>query len=455
MFDELRRHLFEWLPRQPWFDAVDEEIEEVKVVRTEVIRREWPIVMWAPVEVTIDGVAELVQTVLALAPVVPDVVPERSILGEVPSGDGAVMAYGALDDPVAAAAFVEHAGDRIADPTVNGLDHAPWLTVVRLGHHWDLTLYRRLHGGAHPDVELTSALAESTAGVRPPAAVWRKQQFDLAAVRRNARRGPTVGRVCRDSVDELLRRRCQPRENPLDVVETITELGRGLAAIHIASADRFGTESASGGSLADALVARLPRQLDDQAAALVATAYRRLSHADDLGSVIRVHGNLGVDAAERVRNGWVISRFGTDPHSELRFAQRPSSPLLDIAGLIHGFAATAGEALAVVLGAEHDRVFGEPVAPDPIGEAERRELAVLAEAWEERAVDALIAGYTSDDAVHRLLPVERISRDALLTLFELELSVRDVVRSQVGSGLLRIPVEAVDEIPQSQPRRRW
>lgn len=454
MLEELRRHLFEWLPRQPWFDAVDEEIEEVNVVRTEVIRREWPIVMWAPVEVTIDGAVELVQTVLALAPVVPDVVPERSILGEVPSGDGAVMAYGALDDPVAAAAFVEHAGDRLADPTVNGIVHAPWLTVVQLGRQWDLTLYRRLHGGAHPDVELTSVLAESTAGVRPPAAVWRKRQFDLAAVRRNVRRGPTVGRVCRESVDELLGRRCQPRENPLDVAESIAELGRLLAAVHIASAERFGSEPASGGSLADALVARLLRQLDDRAAALVATAYRRLSHADDLGSVIRIHGNLGVDAAERVRNGWVLTRFGTDPHSELRFAQQPASPLLDIAGLIHGFAAVASDGLAAVLGAEHDRAAEGSVAPDPIGESARRELAVLAEAWEERAVDALIAGYTSDDAVHRLLPVERISRDALLTLFELELSVRDVVRSLVGGGLLRIPVEALDDIPQTQPRRR-
>ena len=81
---------------------------------------------------------------------------------------------------------------------------------------------------------------------------------------------------------------------------------------------------------------------------------------------------------------------------------------------------------------------------------------MLAEAWEERSVDAIIAGYTSNDEVHRLLPVERISRDALLTLFELELSVRDLVRSaDRGPELLRIPVEAVEDLAAASVRARW
>ena len=99
----------------------------------------------------------------------------------------------------------------------------------------------------------------------------------------------------------------------------------------------------------------------------------------------------------------------------------------------------------------------EPGTPAALElEADRREVRVLADAWEERAADALIAGYTSNDAVHRLLPVERIARDALLTRFELELSIRDLVVSTLrGHQLVSLPLESVDGLIDTPIRLRW
>ncbi len=142
-----------------------------------------------------------------------------------------------------------------------------------------------------------------------------------------------------------------------------------------------------------------------------------------------------------------MTRFGCSPDSSLMFEQLPMSPLCDLAGLLHGVGRVAAQALADV---------SDPDATGYTEQANQRELAVLAEAWEERSVDALIAGYTSNDEVHRLLPVERISRDALLTLFELELSVRDAVRALiVDPDLLRIPVDEVAELADGAVRTRW
>ena len=68
LIHELRSHLFEWLPRQPWFDALEGEIDDITVIRTETLRRQWPLVLWVPLEVEIDGAPVICQTVLALAP---------------------------------------------------------------------------------------------------------------------------------------------------------------------------------------------------------------------------------------------------------------------------------------------------------------------------------------------------------------------------------------------------
>lgn len=454
---ELRNHLFDWLPRQPWFDALEGEVADITVIRTETLRRQWPLVLWVPLEVEIDGAPVLCQTVLALAPVVPDAVPESAILGEVPSSTGPVMAYDALADPEAAAAFVSHVGDGVGSSTVTALVDEPWLTTVELGQDWELTMYRRVQAGPHPDVELPALLApDGRQLTRPPVAVWRKNHHDLATLRRRVRRGVSGADLCRVSVAELLALRCQPRENPLDVVDQMGSLGRGLAELHVGLAEHLGSTEGSGSALAAVLTERLPRQLDEMAMARVAATYRRLAFADDLGRFIRVHGNVDLASIEHGRSTWTFARFGCNPDSDLRLDHEPLSPLGDLAGLLHGISRCAAAALddAVSLRASS----GDESADDPdfYEQAARRELAVLAEAWEERAVDAVIAGYTSNDAVHRLLPVERISRDALLTLFELELSVRDTVRSaDRGPGLLRIPVEAVDALAGASVRARW
>lgn len=450
LIPELTSHLLEWLPRQPWFDATGDEISSISVIRLELIRSEWPLVMWAPFEVHIDGAPIIVQTVLAVAPEVPDAVPDNAIIGELTTSAGPVMAFDALGDPALATVFATHVAAGASPSTVKAMTHEPWGTTLELADQWELTIFRRVESGAHPDVELTRGLAEAgCSSVRPPAAVWRKNFYDLAVVRRSQRRAAPAETLFAESVQELLTRRCQPRESPLDVGATVTELGRALADIHVQSAATFGVTESTGDALIEQLTFRLPRHLGEASANRIAATYRRLAQADDLGLFIRVHGNLSPASVARSRQGWMFSRFGCDPESFAMYERVPSSPLSDVAGLLHGLGVIAKTALGDAVAANAGADAARDAVPDV-------ELSVLAEAWEERAVDALVSGYTSNDAVHRLLPVERISRDALLALFELERSVRRMVRiTRERSALLSIPVEDLERIDLTEVRARW
>lgn len=438
--------LGDWLVAQDWFDADRRELGDVVVVRTEVLRRRPTPVLWVPLEVMIDDAPVICQTVLAVAEVVPDEVPDTAIVGEIAGPDGAAMVYDALRSDDDAEAFVAHVGGGLGSARPEEVADSPWLTTIQLSQQRELTLYRRIQAGPHPDVELTATLAtRGVDAVRPPAAVWRKNRFDLASLRRNVRRGTSGADAARASIGQLLSRRCAPQDNPADVAGDLEQLGRTVGELHVGLADAFGVTPGDGAALARHLSARLPRGLGEVATARVAEAYRRLAAADDLGSDIRVHGDLTLGATERIRGRWVVSRFGCNPDSALVFEQQPMSPLCDVAGLLHSISAVGAEALAAAV--------GEPEDPSSTGHAAgpsaaTRELGVLAEAWCERMSDAVVRGYSSVGGVQRLLPVERMSRDALVATFELELRVRDAVRrAGRDQELLSLPLPPGGEPP--------
>ncbi|NLA35805.1 MAG: hypothetical protein GX868_08960, partial [Actinobacteria bacterium] len=217
----LRAHFFEWLPAQGWFDARRSELDDVTIVRTEALRRDWPIVLWVPIEVVIAGAPTLVHTFVALAPRVPEVVADRAVIGEVPTGGEPLMAYDALFDPEAARGIVSRLSDGLTDAVPSRIAERPWTTTIELTSPFDLVVYRRVQTGRHPDVELAGAVAAAGLSTTcPPAAVWRRGESDLVNVRRRSKPGDLGVAIAKASVRELLRRRCQPRENPLDVMDS-------------------------------------------------------------------------------------------------------------------------------------------------------------------------------------------------------------------------------------------
>jgi len=432
LVESLSDQLREWLPRQPW--STGGEPAAVVPIELEALRRTWPLVVWAPLRVQAPGGDPVVeQVVLGLAMEQPPGVPDEAVVGKVPTPDGWAVAYDALWDPEALAALMAEVAP---DLRVRKFSPPEGGTAVVADGRWELRLERPLREGPNPEVEVPLALGRAGCeAVAAPVAVWRRHAWDVAVVRPR-RTGPDALSLARESAAEVLAARRPPADARSDLADGAEALGRSVAEVHAALAESFGSEPLEPDVLVDDLVGRLRRlrpetSTADLDLARIESTYRRLAHGTDLGARIRVHGALHLDRARRDRQGWFVDGFGgIDPGAT---DARRSSPLHDVAALLRDVSFVAREALAGALqqlragDGTPDPDEGDDDGPRPIDPPER-ELALLAEAWEERFTQSFLRGYTSLEAVHQLLPRERLSRDALLVVFEHDLAVHEVAR---------------------------
>ena len=77
---------------------------------------------------------------------------------------------------------------------------------------------------------------------------------------------------------------------------------------------------------------------------------------------------------------------------------------------------------------------------------------LLVTMWVERNMNAFLTGYASVDEVHRLLPQSRQSRDALLSVFELDKAVYELAYELAHRPeLAEVPAAAVAQMLDSDP----
>lgn len=435
---DLAEHLRHWLPSQRWFGAVGVVPDAVLPIELEVLAEGWPTLVWCPVEVVVpEGASFVHQLVVAIHRDPPPDADPASFIGVVPVPSGSAYVYEALSDREGAALLA-----RVIAPDLKVRDAVPLRgdhtnTSVILDDRWLLKLYRRLEAGPNPEVEVTVALGRLGCDLVPvPVAVWRRHDWDLAVIRRLHRNAVDALDLARTSLGESFDRRCAPAAARRDFAPAAEELGATVARVHVALAEAFGATPIDGSRLADALVVHLrrvaPPGVDLER---LEAAYRRLADADDLGAEIRIHGDLHLGQALRSRRAWLLLDFEGEPDRPLSERREPSSPLRDVAGMLRSFHYAAELSLAE-----------RSVATDPerLEEPPDRELALLAEAWEERAASAFLSGYTSVGEVHELLPTQRASRDGLLTLFELDKAVYEVAYElHHRPHLAGIPLRAV------------
>jgi maltokinase len=239
----------------------------------------------------------------------------------------------------------------------------------------------------------------------------------------------------------MFNRRRPPRDCKLDFAKEAARLGQDVALLHVALAEAFGAAPADGGAWADDMSAQLHRVADGHLdTGRIEAVYQRLRGADDLGSAIRIHGDLHLGQVLRLARTWMVLDFEGEPARPVEERRRPSSPLRDVAGMTRSFHYAAGLALR------------ETGTPDD-------ELRLLADAWAERAINTFLSGYADVDEVHRLLPQARTSRDALLSVFEMDKAVYEVAYElSHRPDLVDLPVRAVerllefdDELPEFPP----
>ena len=405
--DQLAVLLPDFLARQRWF-AGDEPPSEVEVIDHDHIDG----VVWLLVRVPGDDASY--QVPVGLRPL--EQTEEwlqgkgRSLIGDVDDDGAPQLAYDALIDPDLVPVLVEQvAPGMVSDTSARALAVEQSNTSVIVGEEAVLKVFRRVHDGPNPDVEVVDALAAAGfEGTPGPLGSWRRNGRDLAVVRVFLKGSTDGWLLALTSLRDLYAGRLVPAEAGGDFAPSAHQLGVVVARMHLALADAFGTEPASAAAWAESLATGLD-DLDDRDLAREARArYQRLTELDDAGAAIRVHGDLHLGQVLRNEEGWFVLDFEGEPRIPLERRRERSSALRDVAGMMRSFHYASEAAL-----------IERREAPDP-------ELTDLALAWEDRNASAFLAGYLNEPGIDALLPVDDSALYALLGAFELAKAVYEV-----------------------------
>ncbi|MFC3688219.1 maltokinase N-terminal cap-like domain-containing protein [Aquipuribacter hungaricus] len=291
-------------------------------------------------------------------------------------------------------------------------------------------LFRTLHPGANPDVEVLEALTRVGSGHVPALRGWLEGTW-LPAVA-----GPGVIPVSGHLAvaveflpgsEDAWRVALSAVRDRTDFTAAARDLGAATAQVHADLATAFGTtavDEAARARMVASLRARLDwarsavRDLDVHAAALDAHA-AALDGLSDLPPLQRVHGDLHLgQVLQAPGKGWVLLDFEGEPLRPLAERTVPDLALRDVAGMLRSVDYAAG----------HDTV-GEGVDPAAVASAD---------AWAAATRDAFCDGYGS---VAGRDPREQAD---LLRALQLDKALYEVVyEARNRPSWLRIPLTAV------------
>jgi len=412
--------LVEFLPRQRWYGGVDAP-GHLEVVRTEVMREEWPALVGFVVEA--DGARY--QVVVGLRPIDEHVELFRghddAFIGEVATDRGPALAYEATADPDLGLAILEHvtAGREPAE-RVRPVGVEQSNTSLVYDDRLILKLFRRLQPGPNPEVEITERLAAmGFEHVAAPVASTAYDGTHLAVVQAYLLGGTEGWAMALTSLRDLFGVHdtqplpvidpnapppmADPGEAGGDFSGEAERLGVVTAKLHLALAEAFGKQPGDPSKWSESIAAQaaaLPAgDLDPETPRAV---LRAMHDVADAGSSIRVHGDYHLGQVMRTDAGWFVLDFEGEPIRPVAERRRPTSPLRDVAGMLRSFHYASMSGLA-----------------------DRSDIEV-AEAWEQRNRGAFLDGYLSEASKGDIVPSDEGSIDAVLSGFELEKAVYEL-----------------------------
>jgi maltokinase len=274
-----------------------------------------------------------------------------------------------------------------------------------------LKVFRRLHEGGNPDMEVTYALAAAGfAHVPEPLVAWRDRPYDLAFGQQFLAGASEGWALALTSLRDLYSSASgDPAETGGDFAAEAGRLGSMTAEMHLALDGAFGREAgpevrSAWLDMVGDIATRLAVARKDAGRDLLAEAEQllaRLGAVEDPGPSIRVHGDFHLGQVMETDDGWYVLDFEGEPARTLSQRIARTSPLKDVSGMLRSF----------------DYASRYVLLERPAEEV--ADLEPLAMAWESRNRQAFLEGYSQFTGIEQLMPGPE-SAAAVLFAYELD-----------------------------------
>jgi maltokinase len=436
-----------WLQEQRWFAGKGRTLRDLAVVADTEVTAGDPALRHLIVLVSHGATADHYQVLVGVRAELPGWL-EHARIGMTEDGR---HAYDALHDP----ALTRHLLRAIADgATIDSLQfrRVPGAefetdvdsivltgeqsnTSLVYGESSILKVFRRVHPGPNPDLEVTSALARLGSSHIAEPFGWIETRMDgvpttLAILSRYLRTATDGWTLAATSVRDLYASYASDGTSAADAGGDFSgeahRLGAATAEVHRDLAEAFGTDELSPDALHE-MAEQMYRRLDLASAAvpelaryadMIGAAYSSLAKIDEPMPAQRVHGDYHLGQVMRTETGWIVLDFEGEPASPLAQRRARSSPLRDVAGMLRSFDYAARHQLLTRPDAERLR----PVARD----------------WIRSNSAAFCTGYAEAGGV------DPAANQVLLRALELDKAVYEVMyEARHRPSWLPIPLESL------------
>ena len=394
MIEVIANFLPGYLARQRWFAG--DEPEKVEVVDHEQMGER---LSWLLVEA--DG-ARYQLLVTRTQEGIPEFLHgnDSALIG---TADG-VIYYDALVDPEAAIDLLHHLAPDEEVARMRPMGGEQSNSSLVFDDRLVLKVFRRIHEGPNPDIEVTAALAEAGfPHVAAPVASWEHVGASLGVVQPFLCGGTDGWQLALTSLRDFYASELQdPAESGGDFAAEAERLGDVTARMHVALADALGRRPGE----PEAWLALMEQQLERVAsgrewepqARQVLAQVRRLGDA----AAVRVHGDYHLGQVLRADAGWFVLDFEGEPSRTLDERRQASSPAKDVAGMLRSF--------------DYASMVAMRERPDTGRETHQQQ----ARAWEQRNRQAFLDGYFDTRGLAELWPGDSDDVRAVLAAWELD-----------------------------------
>lgn len=325
-------------------------------------------------------------------------------------------------------------------------------TSLVFGEATLLKVFRRVHHGHNPDIEIHEALTKGDGENIAKLHGWVDAEWpDLSGTSRRGdlgmfseffRTASNGWELAITSVRDLYAEGdLHADEVGGDFASESYRLGATTAEIHadlarVLTVETWGRDEL--GTLAEAMQERLAAAADIVPALQPHTkglqnAFADLAAIEERVPVQRVHGDLHLGQTMRTVGGWRIIDFEGEPAKSLESRQALDSPLRDVAGMLRSFDYAAQHLL---MQSDHSDL---PLPGTPPGET--NQLAFRAEEWANRNRDAFCRGYA------RVSGIDPREQSVLLRAYETDKAVYEVVyESRTRPDWIGVPLSAIERL---------